>query len=157
MILIPASLTLIALAGGMFLLAKTNKDNLGIFFKIISLFIIIGSFMNFGAIGIRCAMQFHNPGMGMDMDMQHGMMMKQYEKKMFKKMHGWEMGGHHGMMDGYSGCSEMKEHCGNMECNDCMKDCAAGCMEGCSMGCYKRGCREMKDTMMMEKRMERKK
>jgi hypothetical protein len=45
---IPISLALLALSAGMLLLAKTNKDNLGLFFKSISLFIIIGSFLVMG-------------------------------------------------------------------------------------------------------------
>ena len=53
--MIGIALLLTALTGGMFLLAKTQKDNLNIFFKIISWFVII---LSLGAIiccGIRCA------------------------------------------------------------------------------------------------------
>lgn len=53
--MIGIALLLTALTGGMFLLAKTQKDNLNIFFKIISWFVIV---LSLGAIiccGIRCA------------------------------------------------------------------------------------------------------
>ena len=42
---IPISLALLALSAGMFLLAKTNKEDLGKSFKVISYFIIICSFL----------------------------------------------------------------------------------------------------------------
>jgi ABC-type lipoprotein release transport system permease subunit len=45
MIFILIPLALLALTAGMFLLAKTRKENLGKFFKAISYFIIIASFL----------------------------------------------------------------------------------------------------------------
>jgi len=60
MIFISISLTILALTGGMFLLAKSNKDNLGIFFKIIAYFIIIASFLNLAGSTIHCAMKFYH-------------------------------------------------------------------------------------------------
>lgn len=60
MIFTSISLTILALTGGMFLLAKTNKDNLGLFFKIIAYFIIITSFFNLAGSTIHCAMKFYH-------------------------------------------------------------------------------------------------
>jgi predicted membrane protein len=48
MISISIGMSLIALSTGMFLLAKTNRDSLSLFFKIISYFIIVASFLNIG-------------------------------------------------------------------------------------------------------------
>jgi|GEM_PF-5202160 len=48
MIFIPISVALLALTSGMLLLAKTRKENLGKFFKVISYFIIISSFLIMG-------------------------------------------------------------------------------------------------------------
>ena len=45
MIFIPISLALLAFSTGMFLLAKTRKENLSRFFKAMSYFIIIVSFL----------------------------------------------------------------------------------------------------------------
>lgn len=49
----PISLALLALSAGMFLLAKTNKEDLGKFFKVISFFIIICSFLVMGLTIVR--------------------------------------------------------------------------------------------------------
>jgi len=59
---ISISLALIALCAGMLLLAKTNKDNLGLFFKSISFFFIIGSFlvMILSAVFGFTRMMFHH-------------------------------------------------------------------------------------------------
>lgn len=46
MILIASSLSLLAIVAGMFLYAKTIKEELNQFFKIVSLFIIIVGFLN---------------------------------------------------------------------------------------------------------------
>lgn len=46
MILVASSLSLLAIVAGMFLYAKTIKDELNRFFKIVSLFIIIVGFLN---------------------------------------------------------------------------------------------------------------
>ena len=55
MILVSISLALIALLGGMFLLAKTQKDNLNLFFKVVAYFIIVVSFLSIGCIVLRGA------------------------------------------------------------------------------------------------------
>lgn len=49
------SLTLIAIVAGMLLLAKTQKDNLGTIYKVISYFVIITAFFSFLA-GIGCGL-----------------------------------------------------------------------------------------------------
>src|ERR1700739_59307 len=59
MIFTSISLIILALTGGMFLLAKTNKDNLSLFFRIISYFIIIGSFLSLVCLTIHCSMRFY--------------------------------------------------------------------------------------------------
>jgi Spy/CpxP family protein refolding chaperone len=50
---IPISLALLTLSAGMFLLAKTNKEDLGKFFRVISFFIIISSFLVMGLTIVR--------------------------------------------------------------------------------------------------------
>ncbi len=51
--LIGLSLTLIAIVAGMLLLAKTQKDNLGAIYKVISYFVIITAFLAF-LCGVGC-------------------------------------------------------------------------------------------------------
>jgi len=77
MILVPVSITLLALSTGMFLLAKANKDNLGVFYKIVAYFIIVASFLNLACCAMHCAMQFY------DKKFEHEIMMQ--KKNDFKE------------------------------------------------------------------------
>src|ERR1051325_10953212 len=52
-------LLLLALSSGMFLLNKTQKDNLGGFFRFVSWFIIVASFLGMIHCALRCCM-WHN-------------------------------------------------------------------------------------------------
>src|SRR4051812_43753689 len=54
--LLSVSLCLISLASGMFLLGKTNKDNLSLFFRVISYFIIVVSFLTLACTAMQGAM-----------------------------------------------------------------------------------------------------
>ena len=85
MLLSSICLALIALAAGMFLLAKAVKDGLSLFFKIVAWFIIVASFLSLGCIALHTAVKictwhaYHDGSMktghrGMDGDCcRHGM------------------------------------------------------------------------------------
>lgn len=128
MISIPIGITLLALAGGTFLLAKTTKYELGLLFKILAYFIIIASFLNFVCIGIQCAMQYCHT--------QHS----HHEMKMHEKYMEDGMMFHHGMGgEGYWG--QWKKDC---PCEDgCKKDWSASCNK------YQK---EMKDSCVIKKK-----
>ena len=72
------ALLLLAIAGGMFLLAKTNKDNLGNLFRFVSWFIIVSGFLALFLCGLMCICSMCCHGGGMDrermMMMHQGMM-----------------------------------------------------------------------------------
>jgi Spy/CpxP family protein refolding chaperone len=84
MILISVSLALLAVTAGMFLLAKTRKESLGIFFKAISYFIIIAGFLIIclGLIGAftRMIMRKTHPTENHECHTHH-----QYHKAAFKR------------------------------------------------------------------------
>jgi len=87
-IIISVGVSLVALAAGAFLLAKANRENYGLWYKIIAWFIIVASFLNMGCAAMHSAMKFYG---------RHYM---HHEKKMYKKMKmygGWEKGMGHGM------------------------------------------------------------
>ena len=50
------AMLLLALTGGMFLLAKSNKDNLGIFYKIVSWFVIVAAMLALVCCTLHCVM-----------------------------------------------------------------------------------------------------
>jgi hypothetical protein len=58
-ILISSGLSLLALTGGMFLLAKSNKDMLSMFFKLVAYFIIIVSFLNLACTALHGVMRIY--------------------------------------------------------------------------------------------------
>jgi len=63
MILIAASMSLLVIVAGMFLLAKTQKENLSNLFKYVSYFIILVGFLNlFGGGAIFMAKKFMKRG-----------------------------------------------------------------------------------------------
>jgi hypothetical protein len=51
---IAISLLLISLTAGMWLLYKTQKENLNTFFKVVSWFVIVASFLTMICCGMRC-------------------------------------------------------------------------------------------------------
>ena len=108
--LVPVSTALLALAAGLFLLAKANKDALGALYKIGAWFIIIVSLLVMLCVGTRTMLHFYS---GRPM-MHEGMMMEE---------RGWHgMGCHNGMMhDGGSCCH--KENCCEEKC------CGSSCHE----------------------------
>ena len=64
MVLISTSLSLLAIVAGMHLLALTNKENLGRFFKLTSYFIVIVGFLSIACIGARGMMHCGFRGQG---------------------------------------------------------------------------------------------
>ena len=144
MCLASIGLLLIALVGGMFLLAKSDKDTLGIFYKVVAWFVIVLATLCLLCCGMRCAMG--RCGMNNSMNC-HGMM----------------MGG--GMCEDEGGmCKMNKRICIKMDDDDedggCeMKGgkCDMECMEHCKMmgkDCCKEGKGECK---MNGEKMEMKK
>jgi len=146
MILIASSFSLLVIVAGMFLLAKTQKDNLSNFFKYVSYFVILVGFLNlFGGTACmlihkcmkhcaaQCKEHCEKPGRGKHghMGMGHGedMMM---EKKMM-------------MMHGHGDCCRGEEKCMEME---------KGCPEAGMMhegACCKEKMIMKKDTVIIKK------
>ena len=101
MIFIP--IALLALAGGMFLLAKTRKEDLGRFFEFISYFIIIASFLImslaiihcFTKILVRRACHLQNHECIMETQNQIPQIGKKFS--------------HHEEMEGMNGCYKMRK------------------------------------------------
>jgi hypothetical protein len=81
---IAIGLSLIALTGGAFLLAKTKKDLLSSFYKGIAYFVIIAGFLNILSAGLHGTMKFYG--------MKHSYKMRMHEGYM--KDQGFH---HHGM------------------------------------------------------------
>jgi hypothetical protein len=110
---VSAGVTLIALAGGLFLLAKTMKDNLGLLYKILAWFIIVACFLNFISMSVFCAARFWSKHymMNKEMMMHERFMMKDG----MERHHGFDgmMMYHHGdgMMEEHDGCCREKS-CG---------------------------------------------
>jgi hypothetical protein len=77
-ITVSVGVTLLALAAGMFLLAKAAKDNLSLIYKIAAWFIIIAGILNLGCSALHCMMNMYGKHMHYEMMM---------EKKMNKGMH----------------------------------------------------------------------
>jgi hypothetical protein len=95
MILVSFSLALVALAAGMFLLAQSMKDNLNIFFKVVSYFIIVASFLSMACIGIHGAVRMYSMHNKQPGEMRMG------EMRMMGGPWGGGMRFHHGMRDEY--------------------------------------------------------
>lgn len=130
---VSAGVTLIALAGGVFLLAKIMKDNLGIFYRILAWFIIIACFLNFACMAVFCAVKFW----GRHYYMNHEMIM--HEKFMKDgMMHGYDADGmmmyHHGdgggMMGGPGGPGMHEKCCGAD--GGSWKKCCEGSKDSCA-------------------------
>lgn len=138
MIVVASSLSLLAIVAGMFLYAKTIKDNLNQLFKIVSYFIVIVGFLNLfigSAFIMLEKMYMHHQKMEMH-SYKHDKKMK---KHMYKYM------GHEGM--GYRKEMGMM---GEKECDmSMMKNCCPtlmdkeSCMKACTM--------MERDSMMMKK------
>lgn len=84
-ILISVGLSLIALTGGMFLLAKINKDSLGMIYTIVAYFIIIASFINLACTGLLCVGKMYGKMYGKAQ--HHELMMYKKHKKGYKDYH----------------------------------------------------------------------
>jgi hypothetical protein len=154
---IAIALLLLSLTAGMFLLYKTQKENLNTFFKVISWFIIVASFCSMICCTMRCVM--------------HGCSMRQECREMEACGPGGESmeechGGFnkrvmifHGEGDG--GCQRMRGCCNEkMECGEGHTECEEGkteCSEGEKKCCDKDKKCEMKmemkkDTVIIKKR-----
>jgi hypothetical protein len=104
MCFISFALLLTAIAAGMFLLAKTNKDGLGNFYRFVSWFIIVSGFLGILLCGMMCLfrmccggfhnrehdkmMMFHN---GMNMNFEDEMENGDNKRIIIKKTGGEEM------------------------------------------------------------------
>jgi len=106
MFLISIALALLSLTGGMLLLAKTNKDALNVFFRIVSWFIIVSSFLTMVCAGMQCLMKMYTKSFHYEMMMHH------MPGKKERKMHMREAGMyHHGMKNKYDYSEEMSCYC----------------------------------------------
>lgn len=129
---------LIALTAGMFLLAKTKKDNLGIFYSVASWFVIVVSLGCLLCCGIRSVVSGCHGGSRCEKEI---MINKGGDGMQCHK----KMGDHHKMMrmEMRGNCCDMKEGCMNKEEMDCcmnkggdmkMEDC---CKKKKEMKCVK--------------------
>jgi len=134
MVLIPIALTLIAITAGMFLLAKTNKDNLGILFKIVAYFIIISGFLNLACSAMMCMMGFYGKH-------HFNGEMKMHNKWMKHNMELY----HHNMGMGMRNEGYWNS---NGNCNEKNYGCDDGCNREKSNRCYTMGgcCKTEKDS-----------
>ena len=132
MILIAASFSLLVIVAGMFLLAKTQKDNLSNFFRYVAWFVIIVGFLNF--FGGSAIMVVHA---GMQHMKEHYMMM--HKKGKHGKHHSFKMYKHMPCANGMGDeeCSMMGDEKCEMGGQKCME------MEGkeeCMSGGMKKDC-----------------
>lgn len=152
-LLISVSLSMISLAGGMILLERTNKDNLGLFFRLISYFIIIVSFLALAFTALQGCMSMYGKSNWHKM---------RYEKMMdhnmgFMKEHmGPHAMGKHGCSDwrGGNSCSMSGGMYENMHCRMCGN--MQGCMDGCNRGVEQRE-KCPKDSCIMKTAPEKEK
>lgn len=82
MIVVASSLSLLAIVAGMLLYAKTIKDNLNLFFKIVACFIIVMGFLNLflgSALIVMKEMYMHHQKMEMGSYEHHGKKMKKHK------------------------------------------------------------------------------
>lgn len=147
MILVASSLSLLVIAVGMFLYAKTLKENLSRFFKIVALFIVIVGFLNL-FVGSAIFMvkkiymfgaHHHNMGQG-----GYG----HHEKKMKKHGAKYRSCGGECQYGGKGGhCGKMKMACGQDCCPSMMgkKDIDHG------SACVRKSMIIKKDTIVVDK------
>ena len=141
--IISIAVMLLALTGGMFLLAKTQKDGLNVFFKVMSWFVIV---LSLGAIlccGIRCVAR----GCGKKEGGCHKEMMMrgECENDGGCGMHRSKMIMRKCMMEGVeNGDGECKK-------DGMCKHGGEGEMGGCSIGMSKCEKRIVKDTVIIKK------
>lgn len=122
MILIASSVSLLVIVAGMFLLAKTQKDNLSNLFKYVSYFVIIVGFLNLFYGGIHFIMKQCSRHYAAEM--KH---YKKYDKHdkmmMYQQMHcadGMMDPGKCGMM-GHGKCGMMDQGKCSMHQEKCME------------------------------------
>lgn len=122
------AMLLLSLTGGMFLLAKTKKDGLSMFFTVVSWFVIVASLLAILCCGVRCmAMCGHRMGCGQGHEMMMGgekgcrMDEGQCHEKMCMKRR---------MMHEGMECRMQEGCCMGMDNNACPDNGMNGCMDG---------------------------
>jgi hypothetical protein len=151
MIIVASSLSLLAIVAGMFLYAKTLKDNLNLFFKIVSCFIIIVGFLNLfigSAFMMIEKMYMHHQKMEMGSYEHHGKKMKKHMNKHWSN---------EGMDDENCECKTDKccDEMGMMRGNECEmsmmknKECCPSMMD--KESCMKTNMMMKKDSIVMKK------
>ena len=145
------ALLLLSLTAGMWLLYKTQKENLNTFFKVVAWFVIVVSFCSMICCTMRsvmhCAMKQQCKEMGMggcEMGMGKGMCMKGGMEKHMMMMRGGEC-----EMGGSKCCKEGREECEEGE-GECMEG-HEGKMDGCKKGKEKCDMKMMKDSVVVKK------
>jgi hypothetical protein len=116
MILISVSLTLIALTGGTFLLAKAKKDGLGIYYKFMAWFVIIASILTLLCCGMMAMAHMYGKHQMHDMHWKKDKKAyKKYKKRAYMYQHKMKSGGytHEGKYKNDC-CGEMS--CGMQAC-----------------------------------------
>ena len=152
---IAIALLLLSLSAGMWLLYKTQKENLNAFFKVIAWFVIVASLGSMVCCGLRCAMHCC-------MQKQECRGMEQCDMNMGKCGMGHGMGMMHGekciiiCKEGNEECEMGMGECkeGKGECKEGKEECEEGKMDCCKKG-EKHECEKKmeckKDSMMKKK------
>jgi hypothetical protein len=132
---IASGVALLALAAGVFLLAKATRDNLGPIYKIVAWFIIIASIVNAGFNAMNCMFKFYHKHMmmGHEMRMDHEMKMN----KMFMHYKMWPNSG------------TCRESCEGQCCREDAMDCGGMCRPGNQDNC-KKCCEGSRDSSNRE-------
>lgn len=148
------ALLLTAIAAGMFLLAKTNKDGLSNFFRFVSWFIIVSGFIGLLLCGLMCICRMCCHGGGGGCDRPDKMMM------MHQGMRGGE--GECMMQGGMNKevCIKKMECEGEMNCHGMKKECCKeegkceksgeGCKDEKGGDCCKDQMKTKKDTVIVK-------
>ena len=139
---ISIALSLLALTAGVWFLYKTQKENLGILYKVAAWFIIIATLLNMACCGMRCCMRacmmrggMEQCEMGMgECGMGHG----GFNKRVMIFRGGeeeCEMGGGKCCKEGRGECEEGKGECeeGKGECKEGKMDCCKKGEKKCDM------------------------
>jgi hypothetical protein len=138
---ISIALLLLVIAAGMHLLAKTNKEALGSFFRFVSWMLIVSGFLAIALCTLMCICR---------MCMHHGMMKRQHMMMMNACMNG---GCNEEMMEGGNRQIIIKKFGGDGECPMMQGSCEGGhCEKGgeCERNCKEKNVEVKKDTVIIK-------
>ncbi|HEY6162215.1 MAG TPA: hypothetical protein VI112_13365 [Bacteroidia bacterium] len=140
LVLTAFALLLLVIAAGMLLLAKTNKEALGVFFRFVSWFLIVSGFLGIALVFLMAI--FHA-------FMHHGMMKREHMMMNVGMNGGWN----EEMMDGGDKRIIIKKFGGEGECPMMHGNCEGGHCEKegeCDRNCKEKNVEVKKDTVIIK-------